>query len=67
MQRRRLVDRRQSLGRRIVRERRRRTVSVAVDRRSGIDRRTNMLRRSGDERRLAVMEQHILEVYLGWS
>src|SRR5213080_2466745 len=50
MQRRRLVDRRQSLGRRIVRERRRRTVSVAVDRRSGIDRRTNMLRRSGDER-----------------
>ena len=51
MQRRRLVDRRQSVGRRIVRERRRMAVPVTIDRRSGIERRTIMSRRAGQERR----------------
>jgi len=51
MQRRRLVDRRHSVGRRIVRERRRNAVPVTIDRRTGIERRMVLVRRSGEERR----------------
>jgi hypothetical protein len=47
---RRMRDRRKTLGRRIVRDRRRESVPVAVERRSGEDRR-RWPRRSGEERR----------------
>lgn len=48
---RRVSDRRQGLGRRIVRDRRRETILVAVERRSGTERRSAIPRRSGLDRR----------------
>jgi hypothetical protein len=46
-----MLDRRKTVGRRIVRERRRESVAVAVERRSGQERRSSLRRRSGQERR----------------
>ncbi len=45
------VDRRQGAGRRINRDRRREAVPVEEERRSGIDRRSPVPRRSGEHRR----------------
>ncbi|HEV2749946.1 MAG TPA: hypothetical protein VGV12_05410 [Gemmatimonadales bacterium] len=44
-------DRRRTAGRRIVRDRRRETVPVPVEHRSGADRRSRVPRRSGEQRR----------------
>ena len=49
--RRRVDDRREGSGRRMVRDRRREEVPVPVERRSGTDRRSARVRRSGEERR----------------
>ena len=49
--RRRVRDRRDSFGRRMVRERRREEVPVPLERRSGVERRSDVARRSGEERR----------------
>ena len=49
--RRRGVDRRRDLGRRIVRDRRRETLDVESERRSGTDRRSGTQRRARGERR----------------
>ena len=46
-----VVDRRQGAGRRINRDRRREAVLVQDERRSGIDRRSPVPRRSGEHRR----------------
>ena len=48
--RRRPWDRRRDLGRRIVRDRRRETVEVQVERRSGTDRRASTQRRARERR-----------------
>jgi len=53
MIRRRSVDRREGLGRRIVRDRRREQVPPADERRGGKERRSGVARRSGEERRLS--------------
>jgi hypothetical protein len=53
MIRRRSLDRRENLGRRIVRDRRREQIPPEVERRSGKERRSGITRRSGEERRLA--------------
>jgi hypothetical protein len=45
------IDRRETLGRRIVRERRREVVPILTERRSGAERRSGVARRSGKERR----------------
>ena len=49
--RRRVDDRRDGFGRRMVRDRRREAVPVPVERRSGTERRSDGARRSGEERR----------------
>src|SRR5882724_6962350 len=54
MIRRRSSDRRQNLGRRIVRDRRREQEPPKVERRNGQERRSGIARRSGEERRSAL-------------
>ncbi|HKW40867.1 MAG TPA: hypothetical protein VJN39_06435 [Gemmatimonadales bacterium] len=53
MTQRRIPDRRKTVGRRIVRERRRESVPVVVERRSGKNRRGSLQRRSGEQRRVS--------------
>jgi hypothetical protein len=49
-------DRRRDLGRRITRDRRREQAAVAVERRTKPDRRHEMQRRSGAERRAPITD-----------
>src|SRR2546430_6796306 len=56
-------DRRQNLGgRRMVRDRRRETVDVQFERRSGADRRSGAQRRGQAERRISRSEEHTSEL-----
>ena len=61
--RRRSSDRRQSLGRRIVRDRRREQVLPESERRSGKERRSGLARRSGEERRSAALQDAVAKQY----
>jgi hypothetical protein len=45
------MDRRESFGRRIARDRRRDVMPVPAERRHGVERRVNPARRAGEERR----------------
>lgn len=54
------VDRRQGLGRRIVRERRREQMSVDEERRGGKDRRSGMQRRVVQDRRSGAHKRELL-------
>jgi hypothetical protein len=56
MIRRRSSDRRQNLGRRMMRDRRRELEPPEVERRSGKNRRSGAVRRSGEERRSALYD-----------